>query len=61
MSRGCPMRRKKAQSLGSLEALRQVRKPLPPPSRVKANEKKYRRVVRQRMTRKEIEQETKEE
>jgi hypothetical protein len=47
---------KKTQPSDSLEALRQVRKPLPPPSRVKNDEKKYRRVTARQALRKEIEQ-----
>jgi len=55
------MRREKAQPKDSLAALRQVRKPLPPPSRAKADEKKYRRGVARRAVRKEIEQEAEKE
>ncbi len=55
------MRRKKVQPLDSLAALRQVRKAIPPPSRAKADETKYRRVAVRRAVRKEIEQEAKEE
>jgi hypothetical protein len=55
------MRRGKAQSKDSREALRQVRKPLPPPSRAKADEKKYRRGAARRAVRKEIEQEAEKE
>jgi hypothetical protein len=51
------MRRKKVQPRDSLEALRQVRKPLPPPSRAKADDKKYRREAARQAARKEIEQE----
>jgi hypothetical protein len=51
------MRRKKVQPIDSLEALRRVRKALPPPSRAKADEKKYRRQAARQTTRKEIEQE----
>lgn len=47
---------KKAQPSDSLEALRQVRKPVPPPSRVKKDEKKYRRVTARQELRQEIEQ-----
>jgi hypothetical protein len=46
---------KKAQPSDSLEALRQVRKPLPPPSRVKKDEKKYRRATARQTVRQEIE------
>jgi hypothetical protein len=55
------MHRKKIQPVDSLEALRQVRKPLPPPSRTKADEKKYHRGAARRAVRKEIEQEAKKE
>jgi len=53
------MQRKKVQPVDSLEALRQVRKSIPQPSRTKADEKKYRRGAARRAVRKEIEQETK--
>ena len=44
-----------------LEALRRVRKALPPPSRAKADEKQYRRTAARREVRKEVESEAKEE
>ena len=45
----------------SREALRQVRKPLPPPSRAKEDEKKYRRGAARRAVREEIEREVEKE
>jgi hypothetical protein len=50
------MPRKKSQPSDTLEALRQVRKSVPPPSRVKKDEKKYRRVTARQTLRQEIEQ-----
>ncbi|MBI3801671.1 MAG: hypothetical protein HY268_32480 [Deltaproteobacteria bacterium] len=47
--------------MDALEALRQVRKELPPPSRAKADEKKYRREAARQTVRKEIEREVKKE
>jgi hypothetical protein len=38
-----------------LEALRRVRKELPPPTRVKEDEKKYRRPAARRKSREEVE------
>jgi hypothetical protein len=55
------MPRKKSQSLDQLTALKGVRKALPPPSRAKEDEKKYRRPVQHRTVRKEVEQEAGEE
>lgn len=55
------MPRKKPQSLDQLTALKGVRKALPPPSRAKEDEKKYRRPVQHRTVRKEVEQEAGEE
>ncbi|MGH7964125.1 MAG: hypothetical protein ACRERD_20275 [Candidatus Binatia bacterium] len=55
------MPRKKAQLPSAVEALRRVRKALPPPSRVKADEKKYRRAAVQQIARKEVEREMREE
>ena len=49
------MPRKKTQSRRPLEALRQVRKELPPPTRTKEDEKKYRRVTARRTVREEVE------
>ena len=43
-----------------MEAIRRVRKPLPPPSRVKEAEKRYARPKEQKQLRKEIEQDFKE-
>jgi hypothetical protein len=47
--------RKKTQSPSQLEALRRVRKELPPPTRTKEDEKKYRRVIARRKVREEVE------
>jgi hypothetical protein len=47
--------RKKTQSPSRLEALRRVRKELPPPTRTKEDEKKYRRVTARRKVREEVE------
>jgi hypothetical protein len=55
------MPRKKPQSLDQLTALKGVRKALPPPSRVKEDEKKYRRPLQRRTVRKEVEQKAEEE
>jgi hypothetical protein len=55
------MPRKKTQSLSQLTALKGVRKPLPPPSRVKEDEKKYRRSLQRRTVQKEVEQDAGEE
>jgi hypothetical protein len=55
------MPRKKSQSLSQLEALRKVRKPLPPPARAKEDEKKYRRATQRRVVRQEVEREAEEE
>jgi hypothetical protein len=55
------MPRKKLQLLDQLEALRKVRKALPPPTRAKADETKYRRAAARRTIRQEVERETKEE
>jgi len=49
------MPRKKPQSPSQLEALRRVRKELPPPTRTKEDEKKYRRVIARRTVREEVE------
>ncbi len=49
------MPRKKLQSPSQLEALRRVRKELPPPTRTKEDEKKYRRVTARRTVREEVE------
>ena len=53
--------RKKPQPPDPLEALRRVRKALPPPSRAKADEKRYRRAAARQEARKEVEGEAKEE
>lgn len=55
------MSRKKSQSLGQLKALRKVRKPLPPPARMKEDEKKYRRASQRRVVQREVEREAEEE
>jgi hypothetical protein len=55
------MPRKKNQSLSQLEALKRVRKPLPPPSHPKEDEKKYRRAAQRRKLRHEVEQGAQEE
>ena len=52
--------KKKRRSLSQLDALRQVRKAVPPPTRAEDDEKKYRRAAAQRAVRKELER-TKEE
>jgi hypothetical protein len=49
------MPRKKLKSVSQLEALRGVRKALPPPTRAKEDEKKYRRAVSRRKVREEVE------
>jgi len=53
--------RKNPQSPSQLEALRRVRKELPPPTRAKEDEKKYRRVAARRKVREEVEQAKEEE
>ena len=53
--------RKKPQPPDPLEALRRVRKALPPPSRAKADEKRYRRAAARQEARKEVEGAAKEE
>jgi len=55
------MPRKKPQPPDPLEALRRVRKALPPPSRAKADEKRYRRAAARQEARKEVEGAAKEE
>jgi hypothetical protein len=55
------MPRKKTQTVDQLAALRRVRKALPPPSRTKADKKKYRRVAARRAVHKEVEREAVEE
>jgi hypothetical protein len=55
------MARKKAQPIDQLEALRRVRKAVPPPSRTKEDDKKYRRVAARREVRKEVERDVQEE
>lgn len=55
------MPRKKLQSPSQFEALRRVRKELPPPTRTKEDEKKYRRVTARRKMREEVERATEEE
>ncbi|MBM4257258.1 MAG: iron-containing alcohol dehydrogenase [Deltaproteobacteria bacterium] len=47
--------RKKNQPISQLEALRRVRKELPPPTRTKEDEKKYRRVAARKTVRQEVE------
>jgi len=46
---------KKPKPISQLEALRGVRKALPPPTRTKEDEKKYRRAVSRRKVREEVE------
>lgn len=55
------MVRKKASSVDRLEALRRVRKALPPPTRAKEAEKRYRRAVERRAARREVEHAAEEE
>jgi len=55
------MTRKKLQPLRQLNALKKVRKPLPPPARAKEDEKKYRRVIQSRTVRQEVERAAEEE
>ena len=55
------MARKKTQSLSQLDALRRVRKALPPPTRTKEDEKKYHRPVARRKMREEVEWDVEEE
>lgn len=55
------MARKKSQSLSQLESLRQVRKALPPPSRAKGDEKKYRRAAQRQKLREAVERDVQEE
>ena len=55
------MPRKKSQSLSQLKALQKVRKPLPPPSRTKEDEKKYRRTTQRQTIRQEVERDAEEE
>jgi len=49
------MARKKLKVISQLEALRGVRKALPPPTRAKEDEKKYRRPTARRKMREEVE------
>lgn len=55
------MPRKKAQPPDQLDALRRVRKALPPPTRVKVGEKRYRRATERRLVRREVERGVEEE
>jgi len=55
------MPRRKPKPPDPLEALRRVRKALPPPSRAKADEKRYRRAAARQEARKEVEGAAKEE
>lgn len=54
------MSKKKPESDPQLDALRRVRKALPPPSRAKEDEKKYRRGAQRRVVRDEVERDTEE-
>ena len=54
-------KKKKLAVVSALDALRRVRKELPPPARQQADEKKYQRPVARRETRKEIERSRQEE
>jgi hypothetical protein len=49
------MARKKLKIISQLEALRGVRKALPPPTRAKEDEKKYQRATARRKVREEVE------
>jgi len=49
------MARKKLKVISQLEALRGVRKALPPPTRTKEDEKKYQRATARRKVREEVE------
>lgn len=49
------MARKKPRPITQLEALRGVRKELPPPTRAKEDEKKYRRPTARRKIQEEVE------
>ena len=51
-----PRKKKKRRSLSQLEALRQVRKALPPPSRAEDDPTRYRRTAARRGWQKELEQ-----
>lgn len=55
------MTRKKAPSGGLLEALRRVRKALPPPTRSKEPKTRYSRAVERRTVRREVERAVEEE
>lgn len=55
------MPRKKTQSLSQLDALRRVRKALPPPTRTKEDERKYHRPAARRKVREEVEHAEEEE
>ncbi len=54
-------KKKKPAVVSTLDALRRVRKELPPPARLQEDEKKYRRPVARREARKEIERSRQEE
>lgn len=54
------MPRKKKPSVSSREALRRVRKDLPPPVRRQEDDKKYRRPAARRAARQEVETSTEE-
>jgi len=56
-----PQKKNTPRSVSQLEALRRVRKELPPPMRRKEDEKKYRRPTARRETRQEVERSTQEE
>lgn len=53
--------KKKQRPLSQLDALRLVRKAVPPPTRAEKDEKKYRRAAARRDFRKELERTNKEE
>ena len=54
------MAEKKTKQKDQIDALRRVRKALPPPSRAKEDEKKYRRGAQRRTVRDEVERDTEE-
>ncbi len=54
-------KKKKPAVVSTFDALRRVRKELPPPARLQEDEKKYRRPVARREARKEIERSAQEE
>ncbi|MBI3247412.1 MAG: hypothetical protein HYZ50_13000 [Deltaproteobacteria bacterium] len=52
------MAEKKTKQEQQIDALRRVRKSVPPPSRAKEDEKKYRRGTQRRVVRDEVERDT---